>query len=99
RSQTYNIVATTSGTDTPTLRAKLGSVPGVLKSRIDTFTPTLPAAINGKPLQNVLPAGSDRQTALGLLSSMEGYDLLHVTPSLTVVQGRNVDAGDVGTNN
>ena len=99
KNQTYNIVATTSGTDTPTLQAKLGTVPGVLKTRIDTFTPTLPAALNGEPLQRVLPTGSDRQTALGLLSSMEGYDLSHMTPTLTIVQGRNVNAGDAGTNN
>ena len=99
QSLTYNVVATTSGADTTTLQAKFGSVPGVLKTRTDTFTPALPVAINGQPLQQVLPTGSDRQSALGLLSSMEGYNLPYTTPALSMVKGRNINASDAGTNN
>ena len=98
-SVTYNVVATTSGADTTTLQAKLGTVPGVTKSRTDTFTPALPTAINGQPLQQALPSGSDRQSALGILSSLEGYNLSQATPVQTMVQGRDLQAGDAGTNN
>jgi putative ABC transport system permease protein len=96
---TYNVVATTSGTDTTTLQAKLGTIQGVLKTRTDTFTPTLPMAINGRPLQQALPTGSDRQSALGVLGSMEGYNLSQTTPTLDMVQGRNLHASDAGTSN
>jgi ABC-type antimicrobial peptide transport system permease subunit len=74
-------------------------VPGVTKTRTDTFTPALPTAINGQPLQQALPSGSDRQSALGILSSLEGYNLSQATPVQTMVQGRDLQAGDAGTNN
>ncbi|MFL5658935.1 MAG: ABC transporter permease [Ktedonobacteraceae bacterium] len=96
---TYNVVTITSGTDTPTLQAKLGTVPGLSKTRTDTYTQAVPTAINGRPLQQVLPTGGDRQPALGFLSSIEGYDLAHTTPLSTIVQGRNLNASDAGTNN
>jgi len=96
---TYNVIATTSGTDTTTLQAKIGTVPGISKSRTDTFTAALPTAINGQSLQQALPTGSDRQSALGILSSLEGYNLSQATPALTVVQGRDLNASDAGTNN
>ncbi|MEO8971225.1 MAG: FtsX-like permease family protein [Ktedonobacteraceae bacterium] len=96
---TYNVIATTSGTDTATLQAKIGTVPGVSKTRTDTFTAALPTAINGKPLQQALPTGSDRQSALGILSSLEGYNLSQATPTQTMVQGRDLTASDAGTGN
>ena len=95
----YNVVVSTVGKDTSTLQAKLNSVPGLSKSRTDTLTPTMPMAIDGKPLQQVLPTGNDRQTALSLLSTMEGYNLSQAVPSLTMVQGRNLKASDANTNN
>jgi ABC-type antimicrobial peptide transport system permease subunit len=97
---TYNVVTMTSGTDTTTLQAKLGTVPGLSKTRTDTFTQTTPVAINGQPLQQVLPTASDdRQSVIGFLSTMEGYDLSQHSPSSTIVQGRNLNANDAGTNN
>ena len=97
---TYNVVTMTSGTDTTTLQAKLGTVPGLSKTRTDTFSQTTPVAINGQPLQQVLPTASDdRQSVIGFLSTMEGYDLSQHTPASTIVQGRNLNANDAGTNN
>jgi putative ABC transport system permease protein len=97
---TYNVVTMTSGTDTSTLQAKLGTVPGLSKTRADTFTQTMPIAIDGKPLQQVLPkASDDRQSAIQFLSTMEGYNLSQHAPSSTIVQGRNLNASDIGTNN
>jgi putative ABC transport system permease protein len=95
---TYNVVTMTSGTDTTTLQAKLGTVPGLSKTRTDTFTQTMPVAINGQPLQQALPKGRDRQQAINLLSSMEGYNLSQHSSSSTIVQGRNLNASDAGTN-
>src|SRR6266566_68385 len=96
---TYNVVTMTSGTDTTTLQAKLGTVPGISKTRTDTFTQIRPVAINGQPLQQALPAaGDDRQSAISFLSSMEGYDLSQQAPSSTIVRGRNLNASDAGTN-
>ena len=97
--QTYNVVATTSGTDTSTLQAHLNTIPGLSKSRIDTFTSAMPMAINGQPLQQSLPTGSDRQTVLQFLSTLEGYNLTQTTPAMTMVQGRTLKASDAGTNN
>jgi putative ABC transport system permease protein len=96
---TYNVVTMTSGTDTSTLQAKLGTVPGLSKTRTDIYTQTMPTAINGQPLQQALPAGNDRQIVIQFLSSMEGYDLSHATPASTITQGRNLNASDAGTNN
>ncbi len=95
---TYNIIVSTSGADTHTLHTKLNTIPGVSKTRTDTFTSALPAAINGESLQQALPAGADRQTVVLMLSSLEGYNLSQTTPSLTIVQGRNLNASDAGTN-
>src|SRR6266852_8442069 len=72
---TYNVVTMTSGTDTSTLQAKLGTVPGLSKTRTDTFTQTTPVAINGQPLQQALPTGNTRQDVIAFLSTMEGYNL------------------------
>src|SRR6266852_3131799 len=96
---TYNVVTMTSGTDTATLQAKLGTVPGLSKTRTDTFTQTVPVAINGQPLQQVLPTGHTRQEVITFLSSMEGYNLALNTPSSTIVHGRNLNASDAGTTN
>ena len=96
---TYNVVTMTSGTDTTALQARLGTVPGLSKARTDTFAQIVPTAIDGQPLQQVLPTGDSRQRAITFLSSMEGYDLSQPAPSLTIVQGRNLHASDAGTTN
>jgi putative ABC transport system permease protein len=98
QSLTYNVVTMTSGTDTTTLQAKLGTVPGISKTRTDTFTQTTPVAINGQPLQQVLPGGRVRLESINFLSTMEGYNLSQHAPSSTIVQGRDLNASDAGTN-
>jgi putative ABC transport system permease protein len=95
---TYNVVTMTSRADTATLQAKLGTVPGLSKTRSDTFTQTTPVAINGQPLQQALPTGNSRMESINFLSTMEGYNLSQHSPSSTIVQGRNLNASDVGTN-
>ena len=95
---TYNVVTMTSGADTTTLQAKLGTVPGLSKTRTDTFTQTRPGAINGQPLQQALPTGNARMESINFLSTMEGYNLSQYSPSSTILQGRNLNASDAGTN-
>ena len=96
---TYNVIALTSGQETTTLQRHLGSIPGLSKTQTDTFTPVVPTAINGQPVQQVLPVGDSRQEAIALLSSIEGYALTQVTPSATMAQGRNLAASDANTTN
>ncbi len=96
----YNVVATTNGNDTTALHTKLNTLPGLSKSRTDTYTQALPIAIDGKPLQQELPkAADDRQSTIEFLSTVEGYDLTHSAPTSTMTQGRTLNASDAGTNN
>ena len=94
----YNIIVSTFGNDTNTLHTRLNTLPGLHASRQDSLTRVQPAAINGQALQQALPTNSDRQTVAGLLSSIEGYQLAQNVPSMTIVQGRNLNASDEGTN-
>ncbi len=96
----YNVVATTNGSDTTALHTKLNTLPGLSKSRTDTYIQALPVAIDGKPLQQELPkAADDRQSTIQFLSSVEGYDLAHSAPTSTMTHGRTLNASDAGTNN
>jgi putative ABC transport system permease protein len=96
----YNVVVMTSPAETAALAPKLATVPGLTKSRKDVYAQVVPAAVNGQPFQQALPAtGRNRQEGVMFLSSMEGYDLAHTSPSLTPVQGRNLTAADAGTTN
>jgi putative ABC transport system permease protein len=95
----YNVLAVTSGTDSSNLRAQLNTIPGLSKSRQDAFAQTMPLAVNGTPLQQLLPNNQHRQEALNFLNSMEGYDLATTLPASKIAQGRNLDANDAGSNN
>lgn len=96
---TYNVIATTTGTYTNTLEGKLGTVPGLSKSRSDLLAQALPVAINGNPVQSIVTSkGSDRQAVISYLSTIEGYNLTTTTPSVKVIQGRNLNASDIGSN-
>jgi Predicted ABC-type transport system involved in lysophospholipase L1 biosynthesis, permease component len=95
----YNVIVLTTGQDTTTLNAKLGTIPGRTKTQIDTFAQIKPVSINGQPLQNFLSTGSLRQEEITTLSSMEGYNLAQTSPSLTITHGRNLTASDANTGN
>ena len=95
----YNIVATTVGNDTSTLRTHLSSIPGVTASREDPFTNSLPVAINGRPSGQSMPGGANRQQALSLVSGIEGYDLTRTLPAQKITVGRNLNASDANTSN
>ena len=95
----YNITAVTTGTNSSHLSTQLTAIPGLSKSYQDTFTTPVPVAINGKPLQQLLPTGMRRGEVLQFLGSIEGYNLASTQPSGKISQGRNLNASDVGTNN
>ncbi len=93
----YNIVATTSGKESSTLQANLSTIPGLSGSREDPFVASLPQAINGQPIQQVL--GGSLQQNIGVLGGVEGYNLVQNVPSLAIEQGRNLKPSDANTNN
>ncbi len=96
----YNIITTTTSTDTKALDGKLHTLPGLTKSSQDTFTSVMPTAINGTPLLSQLPkTADDRQSTIEFLSTVEGYNLSQTTPTSTITAGRNLNASDAGTNN
>jgi putative ABC transport system permease protein len=95
----YNIIVTTSGTETTAIKRQLHTLPGLTAWREDTFEQVVPVAINGLPVQQQLPNDSDRQTALDLMGSIEGYNLSQKMPALTISAGRNLNASDAGTAN
>jgi predicted lysophospholipase L1 biosynthesis ABC-type transport system permease subunit len=96
-SSPYNLAVTTSGQDTGTLRAHLRTIPGLSASSQASLVQTRPLAINGQAPGRLLPAGSDRQQASAFLSEIEGYNLAQTVPALTIVQGRDLSAGDAHT--
>lgn len=95
----YNLVITTSGQDTSTLHTRVHTIPGLSWSREDLLATLLPNAINGQPLSQALPTGNDRQAALALLSQIESYDPTQHGLTLTMSQGRLLNASDATTNN
>ncbi|MGH2510095.1 MAG: FtsX-like permease family protein, partial [Ktedonobacteraceae bacterium] len=95
----YNLVVTTSGQDTSTLRTHLHALSGLTSSRTDILSTVLPSAINGQALSQVLPTGDERQAAIGLLSQIESYDLAKKVSSLKMSQGRSLNMNDAATNN
>jgi ABC-type antimicrobial peptide transport system permease subunit len=100
QSLSYNVVAMTSGNDTAALNGKLSTLPGLSKSRQDTFASVVPVAVNGQPVQDALPAtGHSRQEGATFLSSLEGYDLSNTTPSGSISAGRDLAAADANTDN
>ncbi len=50
------------------------------RSRADTLHKRVPVAINGQPVAQQLPNGSDRQTAIGSAEYVEGYNLSQRMP-------------------
>ncbi len=96
----YNVITMTSGADTATLQAKIGTVHGLSQARTDALTTVVPVAINGQPLEQALPStGHSRQEGIAFLSSIEGYDLANTPPASAIIAGRTLSAKDAGTPN
>ncbi len=106
----YNVITIASQSDVNALQSRQSTIPGLSKSKKDLIASTAPVAINGQRIEDVLknvPSGFSftslgRQGVLGLLSGVEGYDVAHNrvpdTTNLTITDGRNLNASDVGKN-
>lgn len=108
----YNAFTITSNEDTTKLQNKIKSIPGLQAYQRHTLASTAPVAINGKPIQDLLPIGENSQPspgslgrdgALYFLSGVEGYDVgkkqLPTSDALSIVKGRNLQSTDAGTDN
>lgn len=115
---TYNVVTAASGPDADALQTQINNIPGVSNYTHHYLASTVPVAINGVPLSQVLQGvpqngginNLGRAGVVGLLSSLEGYDVANGNlPTLattanglsgiTISAGRNLQASDAGTNN
>lgn len=111
-SLTYNVITITGGSEANALQAKVNTIPGLDTSHYAqrTYAQVVPVAIDGTPLVDLLPKGKDtvgpgnlgRAGTFGLLGTMEGYDVannqLPDTNSITIKEGRNLNASDAGHN-
>jgi ABC-type antimicrobial peptide transport system permease subunit len=109
---TYNVITSASAADASALQAGIGQVPGLRAYTRHTLGQAQPLQINGRRLQDILqntPQNPDfgtlgRAGVLGLLSSVEGYDVAAgrqpaVGNGLSITSGRNLQAGDATTSN
>lgn len=93
----YNLVATASGQESDALQASLSTIPGLTSHRVDTFVMSVPRAIDGRPIQQVL--GNNLQGEIGVLGGIEGYNLAQNVPTVKISGGRNLKPDDANTNN
>jgi putative ABC transport system permease protein len=105
---TYNVITIASKNEVSTLQNGLKTIPGLTRSQNNTIANTVPEAINQQPIADILqgvPSGASftnlgRQGVLFLLSGVQGYDVTHNQvpdlTSLTIVDGRNLNASDAG---
>jgi putative ABC transport system permease protein len=110
---TFNVTVVTGPSDTAKLNAKLSTIPGLTPAHTQerTQTAVVPESVDGTPLLNLLPKGNappsfsslGRDITVLYLSSLNGYDLAHNqvpdTKTLSITDGRNLNASDAGTNN
>lgn len=111
---TYNVVTAASGPEADTLQSRINTVPGLQKYARHYLASTAPLALDNVPLSQVLQGTSQhpsfgslgREGVLGLLSGLEGYDVVNGSvpdvsggSGLRISAGRNLQASDAGTNN
>ena len=107
---TYNVITIASKNDVSSLQNGLTTVPGLSKSAQNTIANTVPVTINDQSIVDVLKGvpssfsftSLGRQGVLLYLEGAQGYDVAHNqlpdTNSLTITDGRNLNASDAGQN-
>ncbi len=112
-SLSYNVQVTTGAKDTANLQANLSAIPGLTPAHTQESTQTsvVPQSIDGTPLFSLFPKGNSQPSFSSLgasgatyyLSNLSGYDLAHNQlpdpKTVTITDGRNLNASDAGTNN
>ena len=112
RTINYNVFVITSGDDTTKLHNNLASIAGLQSDQQHLIVTTSPVSVRGEAVQRLLPKGNNagpsttslgRSGALYYLSGVEGYDVgnnqLPSASTAKIVQGRNLQASDAGTDN
>ncbi|HET8912942.1 MAG TPA: FtsX-like permease family protein, partial [Ktedonobacteraceae bacterium] len=111
KSLDFNVIALMSSANGDKLQSQLSTIPGLKASRHTQIASAAPVAIDGKPIQTLLPkSGSPgsgtlgREGALQFLRGVEGYDVGNnqlPDPSKLPIRagGRSLTANDAGTNN
>jgi putative ABC transport system permease protein len=110
-SLSFNVLAITSDDQAQKLQSQMSSIPGLKSQRHTVVVSSVPLAVNGSPIQTLLPPRTapfsatnlGREGTLYYLSTMEGYDLAHnqvpTSQDLKITEGRNLTPADAGTNN
>ena len=101
----YNVITIAPSDEAPMLVSKLSTIPGLSRQRHTTIAASVPQAINGRPLQTLLPTDQKAQrTRAGIvsaLSTIEGYDVANNQfpdpQSVQITGGRNLNSSDAGT--
>jgi putative ABC transport system permease protein len=110
RSFHYNVYAITTNNDATTLRKHLKTLPGLTNSQEHSIVATSPLLINGTPIGNLLNNSSETgpgtlglRGTLHFLGGIEGYDVgnhqFPATENTKIIDGRNLQADDAGTDN
>jgi len=106
----YNVVTIAAKSDVGALQSGQSTIPGLSKSAQNTIATTVPVAINNQPITDILKnvpnsfsfSSLGRQGVLGELSGAQGFDVANNqfpdTTSLTITEGRNLNASDAGKN-
>ncbi len=107
----YNVITIAGNRDANALQSQLGTIPGLTKHTQNTIASTSPEAINNQPIAEVLnnvPSGISftslgREGVVASLSGVEGYNVANGqipdTSTVTITDGRNLNASDAGTHN
>ncbi len=106
---TYNSFITVKAADKAAVDKELSKLSGIKGELVNTLAPAQPVSVNGQPIDAILQAAATQGTSGQRITSQEvqsylghlvGYDLAaNQIPVLHIVSGRNLDAGDAGTNN
>jgi putative ABC transport system permease protein len=108
---TANAYVLAPSADAPAINQQLANAPGLTSMQVNLAAPDRIVAVNGVPLEKLLPSGSTTGSATGqvgvTVSGVEGYDLASgQLPQITVEQGtrdsgkgRNLTPSDATTGN
>ena len=105
--QAYNLTAVATGNDARALSARLATIPGRFAHQEITVTPTMLLAINGTPVNQLIPPGnSSSKESLShndldyYFGGLEGFNVaqnqLPGTDTIRIREGRNLNAHDAG---
>ncbi|HEX6122905.1 MAG TPA: FtsX-like permease family protein [Ktedonobacterales bacterium] len=110
----YNSVVIANAGNNAVVKQELGQISAIQGELVNTAAQSVPVSVNGVPIQDIVPRGSDsgqsqvgRREALAYLSFAYGYDLAGGSvPDVKIVKGaqdatlgRNLKPADAGTRN